>query len=238
MECKNSIKNLLVDKSLQLQDPQVFFKKYIYNDQYEFYINERGIVHVKNINNNNVIDIFLKCVLRKYLKDNEATANEKERTGRFNTCPFCGKLNFNYYWGRYFFASDNNQPNPFLNLIDENLNRCGIYNHWNSNPLRVGDKFQLRIIDIPHVQKFFTIYKNCQNVKLYWCIHENISVYHKYGRLLDIYSEKDLFYYVDHFLKQNHEFNQCPDCDRISVNRKNESECIRVKCQCFKNIKK
>ncbi|CAG8847010.1 6644_t:CDS:1, partial [Racocetra persica] len=35
-------------------------------------------------------------------------------------------------------------------------------------------------------------------------------------RILDVYSEEDLFYYVNHFLKQNVDFNQCPDCDKIT----------------------
>ncbi|CAG8772124.1 12550_t:CDS:2, partial [Cetraspora pellucida] len=107
----------IVDKSLILQLPEKYFDMYC-NANYDFYINEREIVYIVKKNDDKVLAIFMKCVLKKYLKDNEMKH-------RFNTCPCCGKLKFCFIEKINFFGHENKYEQE---LYQETLNQCDVYN--------------------------------------------------------------------------------------------------------------
>ncbi|CAG8857289.1 5952_t:CDS:2, partial [Gigaspora margarita] len=74
-------------KSLILNQPETFFEKYTKKNNYEIYINECEIIYIVKTNNNIPIATFLKCVLKRYLK-------EQNQQVRFNTCMKCGKFTY------------------------------------------------------------------------------------------------------------------------------------------------
>ncbi|CAG8843240.1 6904_t:CDS:1, partial [Gigaspora margarita] len=85
--CTNATNKLIVNQQLILDQPETFFEKYTRKNDYEIYINEREIIYVVKTNDNIPIATFLKCVLKRYLK-------EKNQQARFNTCMRCGKFTY------------------------------------------------------------------------------------------------------------------------------------------------
>jgi hypothetical protein len=226
--CTKNTKELNFNNQLTLQDPKKFFDVY-WNKNHNSYIDEREIIYVIEKNSNDVLNIFLKCVLKRYLRENN-------QNYIFNTCPRCGKLKFVFVEESYTFGEPSKKsPKKLKNLsstINETINNCNESNHPLLHPLKSNEKFVLRFFDHDHISKFFNHYSTCLSVEIYWCEHENLTIYHKCGNILAIYSEKDLFYYINYFLKCRTIFNQCPDCNKISVNKENCYHCKPKKCNC------
>ncbi|CAG8806303.1 31103_t:CDS:1 [Gigaspora margarita] len=201
-----SIKELVIDNQLTLQLPEVFFNTY-YTTEYQYYIDEREKIYVVKKNDNIVIDIFLKCVLKRYLK-------EQKKDWRFNTCPICWELSFYYVEGFYEFGEN---PEYDFKNIKETLNHCRIYDHPFTNFVRENEKIELRKIQLDKVLKFFNQYVKKKDLKFYWCKHENITIYHQCEYIIDAICEQDLLYYNLYVLKKEDLFSQCPDCDRFFI---------------------
>ncbi|RIB03796.1 hypothetical protein C2G38_2224045 [Gigaspora rosea] len=225
--CTNSTKKLIINKQLVLQQPEIFFEKYARNQKYEIYINEREIIHIIKTNNNIVIDIFRKCVLKRYLK-------EKKKQSRFNTCLKCGKFTYitileKFEFGKFQLLKNMKKALP-NKLINENTNSCEEPNHPFTNFLQENEKVELRFPNLKKMKLFFKTYIDWRRYKLYECEHKNITVYDKKFRKIDQFVKKDLFYYVNYFLKEEMIFNTCPDCSKICVNKKNGCGCKKIKC--------
>ncbi|CAG8728378.1 2217_t:CDS:2, partial [Cetraspora pellucida] len=115
--CNKNTKELIISKSLILQLSEKYFDTYC-NANHDYYIDEREIVYIVKKNDDKVLAIFLKCVLKKYLKDNKMKH-------RFNTCPCCGKLKFCYVEKMKSFGHENGYEQE---LYQETLNPCDVYN--------------------------------------------------------------------------------------------------------------
>ncbi|CAG8558094.1 18026_t:CDS:1, partial [Cetraspora pellucida] len=105
------------------------------------------MVYIVKKNDDKVLAIFLKCVLKKYLKDNEMKY-------RFNTCPCCGKLKFCFIEKINSFGHRTGYEQE---LYQEMLNPCDVYNSPYTNC--VGDrKFKMRFFDHEDLAQLFKKY--------------------------------------------------------------------------------
>ncbi|CAG8828401.1 19480_t:CDS:1, partial [Cetraspora pellucida] len=153
--CDKNTKQLIV-KSPTLQDPNNFFDKY-WNEQHDFFIDEKEKIYVVKKDNDKVLDIFSKSSLKKYLESSK-------QDYRFNTCPCCGKI-------KLVFVEKTNL------LIKETINHCDVYNSPFTN--QVKEDFKMRFLDHEHLSKFFDHYGISRKCEIYLCKHKNLSVYRK-----------------------------------------------------------
>ncbi|CAG8800177.1 18572_t:CDS:2, partial [Gigaspora margarita] len=101
------------------------------------------------------------------------------------------------------YAQKSNLKQALLTgLITKNINYCNEPNHFASNYLQEGEKVDLRFLDHTKLKLFFKTYIDWHKYKLYKYEHKNITVYDKKFRKIDQFVEKDLFYYVNYFLKE------------------------------------
>ncbi|CAG8470913.1 10845_t:CDS:1 [Gigaspora margarita] len=227
--CTNATNKLIINQQLVLDYPKIFFEKYAQKNNFETYIDKREIIYIVNINNNISIAIFLKCVLKRYLK-------EQNQQARFNICMKCGKFTYNQVYSKFSFGKfrplgNLKQALP-TGLITENINCCDEPNHFASNYLQEGEKVDLQFLDNTKMKLFFKTFIDWCRYKLYECEHENITVYNRKFKKINQFNEKDLFYYVNYFLKEEMVFNICSDCNKICINKKNSCGCKKIKCLC------
>ncbi|CAG8715817.1 13803_t:CDS:1, partial [Cetraspora pellucida] len=177
--CDKNTKQL-VTKLLLLQLPEIYFDIYC-NANHDYYIDKREIVYIVKKNDDKVLAIFLKCVLKKYLKDNEMKH-------RFNTCPCCGKLKFCFIEKINSFGHENGYEQE---LYQETLNPCDVYNSPYTN--HVGDrKFNMRFLDHDDLVQFFKKYSISRKFEIYFCKHKNYTVYFKNSNKVEkVYKEED-----------------------------------------------
>ncbi|CAG8720104.1 13148_t:CDS:1, partial [Cetraspora pellucida] len=146
----------LIVKLLTLQDPNKFFDKY-WNEQHDFFNDEEEKIYMIKKDDDEVLDIFSKCALKKYLE-------LSKQKFRFNTCSCCEKIEL-------VFVKKTNL------LIKETINHCNVYNLPFTN--QVKEDFKMRFLDHDHLSKFFNHYSISHKYEIYLCEHKNISVYRK-----------------------------------------------------------
>ncbi|CAG8808652.1 15464_t:CDS:1 [Gigaspora margarita] len=117
----NATNKLIVNQQLILDQPKTFFEKYTKKNDYKIYINECEIIYVIETTNNIPIATFLKCVLKRYLK-------EQNQQARFNTCMKCEKFTYTPVLEKFEFGkfrSLGTVKHTLSNgLITETINCC------------------------------------------------------------------------------------------------------------------
>ncbi|CAG8799402.1 1232_t:CDS:2 [Gigaspora margarita] len=131
--CTNATNKLIVNQQLILDPPEIFFGKYARKNDYEIYINEHEIIYIVETNDNTPIATFLKCVLKRYLK-------EENMKSRFNTCLKCGKFTYIPVHSNFTFGNVKEEPPA---LITENANSCNEPNNPFTNYIQKNEKQNL-----------------------------------------------------------------------------------------------
>ncbi|CAG8816778.1 2233_t:CDS:1 [Gigaspora margarita] len=190
--CTNTTNKLIVNQQLILDQPETFIEKYTKKNDYEIYINESEIICVIKTNNNIPIAIFLKCVLKRYLK-------KENQQAQFNTCMTYRKFTYTPVLERFEFSklqSLNSIKHTSSNrLITENINCCNEPNILFTNCIQKDMKIDLHFPDHIRIKLFFKTFIDWCRYKLYECKHENITVYNNKFKKIDQFVKKDLFYY-------------------------------------------
>ncbi|CAG8477889.1 7753_t:CDS:1, partial [Gigaspora margarita] len=135
----------------------------------------------------------------------------------------CGKFTYTPVLEKFEFGKFRSlgtiKHMPSNELIAKTINCCDEPNSPFTNCIQKDMKIDLHFPDHMRMKLFFKIFIDWHRYKLYECKHENITVYDKFKKI-DQFVEKDLFYYVNYFLKEEMIFNTCPDCSKICVNKK------------------
>ncbi|CAG8834621.1 847_t:CDS:1, partial [Cetraspora pellucida] len=115
------------------------------NEQHDFFIDEEKKIYVVKKDDDEVLDIFSKYALKKYLESSK-------QKYRFNTCFCCGKIEL-------VFVKKTKL------LIKETINHCNVYNSPFTN--QVKEDFKMRFFDYDHLLKFFNHYDISHKYEIY-----------------------------------------------------------------------